>query len=377
MIDKKMCCGCAACFNVCPEGCIDMLADREGFLCSVIDKSRCIDCGLCKKVCPALKKGEKQTDIKGYACINNDNSVKMESSSGGAFSVFANYVIEKGGAVFGAMFDGNFNVIHSYIEDVADMHKLRGSKYVQSYIGDSYKNVKEFLNAGRFVLFSGTSCQVAGLKGYLMKDYPNLICIDVICHGVPSPLVFKKYIEQRKKQNNEEIKKISFRDKTEGWDKFSLKIDFAEKQYRKTVLEDKYLRGFISNLYLRPSCHQCNYKGFTCGSDISLADFWGVRKILPEIYNQNGVSLVLVNSERGRKIFNEVSHKMNVMETTLEDCIKCNPAIEKSAVVNKRRSKFFNKIANDDISELIEKTLKPNFINKVNMRIRKIIKNIK
>lgn len=377
MVDKEKCCGCSACMSVCPKNCISMCWDKEGFLYPVVDKNICINCGLCEKVCPALRKGEKQTDIKAYACINKDNDVKMSSSSGGAFSVFAEYVLEQNGVVFGAVFDENFAVIHSYIEDKKDLYKLRGSKYVQSDMQDSYRKAQEFLDLERMVLFSGTSCQIAGLKSFLRKEYDNLICVDVICHGVPSPLVFKKYIDQRKKQYGESIKEIRFREKTEGWINYSMKIDFDSQSFRKNARDDEYLRGFIHSLYLRPSCYHCNYKDFTCGSDISLADFWGIKKVLPEFFDKNGVSMVLVNSETGDKIFELVKDKLLVETVNLEDCIRCNSAIVSSAKWNKRRKKVFKKTKSDNVIEVIQKAMESNIINRINMKIRKIIKNKK
>ena len=212
----------------------------------------------------------------------------------------------------------------------------------------------------------------ARLKSFLRKEYDNLICVDVICHGVPSPLVFKKYIDQRKKQYGESIKGISFREKTEGWIDFSMKIDFDSQSFRKNVRNDEYLKGFVMNLYLRPSCYDCNCKDFTCGSDISLADFWGIKKVLPEFFDKNGVSMVLVNSETGDKIFEPVKDKLLVETVNLEDCIRCNSAIVSSAKWNKRRKKFFKGIQTDNIAGLVLKCITPNFINKVNVSIIKI-----
>lgn len=374
MIDKKMCCGCAACFNICPQKCISMVEDKEGFLYPVTDKSKCTNCGLCEKVCPALKKGDKQADIDVYACKNKNYKIQRESSSGGAFSVFAEYVLEQGGIVFGAVFNNEFKVVHDFIDNSNQLYKLRGSKYVQSDIGESYKKAREFLNMGRLVLFSGTSCQIAGLKNYLVKSYENLICIDVICHGVPSPFVFQKYIEERKEQHNENIRKISFRDKTNSWGDFSMKIEFENQVYRKTVSQDEYLRGFVHNLYLRPCCYNCNYKNFTCGSDISLADFWGIKNILPDFYDENGVSLVLVNSDIGRKIFEEIKDRMKTAGVSLENALLANKAIIDSPKKNKRRKEFFKGISSQQTVRLINKCMRVTVFNKINLKLYRLIR---
>ena len=350
-----------------------MESDKEGFLYPIIDKKICINCGMCEKVCPALKKIQKQTEIDVYACKNKNIEIQKKSSSGGAFSAFAEYVIEHGGIVFGAMFNDEFKVVHDFIDSVEQVYKFCGSKYVQSDIGESYKKAKEFLDSGKTVLFSGTSCQIAGLKNYLIKPYENLISIDVICHGVPSPLAFAKYIEQRKAQYNENIKKISFRDKTDGWNDFSMKIDFENKVYRKTVSEDEYLRGFVLNLYLRPCCYNCKYKDFTCGSDISLADFWGIKNILPEFFDRNGVSMVLVNSDSGRKIFNNVKDKMLTAPTVLENAVSANKAIINSPKKNKKRGYFFRFLNRKNVIELINSCVTSNVINKINLKIYKAV----
>lgn len=374
MIDKEKCCGCSACMNICPKNCIKMVPDKEGFLYPRIDKNICVSCGLCDSVCPALKKGIKQNDVRAYACINKDDEIKLASSSGGVFSLFAEEVLKNGGVVFGAVFDENFKVIHSYIESTVDLCRLRGSKYVQSDMQECFSEAKKFVVSGREVLFSGTSCQIAGLKNYLGKDYDNLLCIDVICHGVPSPLVFEKYLSQRKEEAKETVKGIFFRDKEKGWIDFSLKIDFASKKYSKKVSEDEYLQGFVSSLYLRPSCYDCNCKDFTCGSDISLADFWGIKNISPDFFDKNGVSMVLVNTLTGKEAFDKIKEKILVREEKVEDCIKCNPAIVRSATENKRRRRFFKQIKSQDICTTIKKSITPNIINKINMKVYRIIR---
>lgn len=377
-IEKNDCCGCGACSNICPNQCIEMAADNEGFKYPVINKEKCINCKLCEKVCPALHKGKNENKIRVYACRHQNDEIVKTSSSGGMFSALASAVINKGGVVFGAMFDSQYNVIHNYIESVDELGKLRGSKYVQSDINMSYKKVKSFLESGRIVLFSGTSCQIAGLKNYLMKEHSNLYCVDVICHGVASPLVFEKYIKALKTEYNQNIKSISFRNKKEGWVNFSFNVIFDKKTYRSNLHNDLYLRGFIQNLFLRESCYTCKYKNFSCGSDLSMADFWGIRRLTDFFGNNpNGVSMVCVNSNKGKALLQIVLHEIKYMEFDLNTAISCNPAIINSASRNKRRNVFFKNIERKPINENIHFCLRTTFRNRINIKIKRLLKKLK
>ena len=305
--DKHKCCGCTACVNVCPKNCISMSADREGFLYPVVDFVKCIDCGLCEQVCPVLRPVKNETEPLVYAAVNNDESVRLQSSSGGIFTLLAESVLDRGGIVFGACFDQNWNVVHDYTETKEGLAKFRGSKYVQSHVGNCFIQVKTFLDSGREVLFSGTPCQVAGLKNYLRKPYSNLFTVDLVCHGVPSPEVWKKYLQEtvsraygikKKKVVNfgDYISDISFRAKDKGWKNFTVKIIFRNgKIEMMPFFENPYMKAFLSNLSLRPSCYACPVKLHHVQSDISLADFWGVNEINPELDDDKGCGLVLIN----------------------------------------------------------------------------------
>ena len=216
--EQVKCTGCSACANICPKQCISMVADLEGFLYPSVDTKECINCGLCEKICPILKKNPiKSDDIIAYAAMLNNTDIRLESSSGGVFTAIAESVIDKNGVVFGAELDENFNVIHTYVETKEELKKFRGSKYVQSVIGETYKRAKGFLDQGRFVLFTGTPCQIGGLYAYLNKDYDNLITQDLICHGVPSPMVWRKYLEFREDISHAGVRRMSFRHKKYGW----------------------------------------------------------------------------------------------------------------------------------------------------------------
>ena len=335
--DKHKCCGCTACVNVCPKNCISMSADREGFLYPLVDFVKCIDCGFCELVCPVLHPVNNGIEPLVYAAINNDESVRLQSSSGGIFTLIAELVLDRGGVVFGACFDQNWNVVHDYTETKEGLARFRGSKYVQSHVGNSFTQVKSFLDSGREVLFSGTPCQVAGLKNYLRKPYSNLLTVDLVCHGVPSPEVWKKYLQEtvsraygikKKKVVNfgDYISDISFRAKDKGWKKYNIKIIFRNgKVEMMPFSENPYMNVFLSDLSLRPSCYACPTKLHRAQSDITLADFWGVNEIKPDIDDDKGCGLILINCEEKRDFL----YRMNcqLLQQQLERVVEYNPCI--------------------------------------------------
>ncbi|MFQ7522830.1 MAG: Coenzyme F420 hydrogenase/dehydrogenase, beta subunit C-terminal domain [Terrisporobacter sp.] len=382
MIDvknKEECCGCYGCSNVCPRQCISMKIDNEGFWYPKVDNSKCINCNLCEKVCPIINTPQRdERKIIAYACKNKNNQEREKSSSGGVFTLLCKETINNGGVVFGAAFDKEFNVRHTYAETLDECIKFRGSKYVQSKIDNTYKKAKEFLEEGKIVLFSGTQCQIKGLNLYLRKKYNNLITVDIICHGVPSPKVFKSYINKLEKENNSRISDIRFRDKVKGWKEFSFTVKFTNGNiYSKTLRQDMYMKGFLSNLYLRPSCYTCTAKNYTSGSDISLADYWGVENKHPEINDDIGISLVLLNSKKGQDIFNQISNRIDRLNTDLEYATNCNPCIVKPVNYNPRRKEFFNKFNRSNIESVINKYTKVSFEQKVKNRLWGILSKIK
>ncbi len=293
--DKSKCCGCTACYSVCPKNCISLKEDKEGFLYPAVDYTNCIGCGLCEKVCPVINQNEARTPLKTYAAYNINERIRMQSSSGGVFTLLAESVIGQGGVVFGARFNDDWEVIHDYTETIDGIGAFRGSKYVQSNIGDNFTKVKSFLESGRKVLFSGTPCQVSGLKKYLRKDYKNLLTVDFICHGVPSPKVWKKYLNEISESGNSDIKYISFRDKSSGWNKFSF-VSVSSSVRSKIFYEDAYMQAFLSNLSLRPSCYACHAKCGKSGSDLTLGDCWGMDNIIADIDDDKGCSILLINN---------------------------------------------------------------------------------
>lgn len=345
ILKKEDCCGCNACVSICPKKCISMESDNEGFKYPVVEESLCINCNLCNKVCPVINKIEKiPFNQEVYSCQNKNENIRINSSSGGVFSLLCESVINQGGVVFGAAFDNNFEVRHSYAETIKECNKFRGSKYVQSDIGNSLIQVRNFLNEGRLVLFSGTPCQVKALNLFLLRDYENLMTVDFICHGVPSPLVFSKYICELKEENKSEITKINFRDKRSGWKKFSFVVEFQDKTYANTLNDNMYMRGFLNDLYLRNSCFECKAKNFTSGSDIVLGDYWAVEKLHNEFSDDKGTSLVFVNTIKGKKVFDEISCYLKYKKTDFKYAVENNCAVSKSVKMNNNREKFFNMI---------------------------------
>lgn len=303
--DKKKCCGCSACAQKCPNQCISMQLDADGFLYPQVDTSSCINCGLCEKVCPFIHSYDARIPIQTYAAINNDEQIRMESSSGGLFTLLAEQIINDGGVVFGARFDENWQVTIDYTETKEGLKAFRGSKYVQARTDLSYCNCESFLESGRKVMFTGTPCQISGLKHFLKTDYDNLLCVDIVCHGVPSPLVWKEYLKKIN-PTKKKISSIEFRNKEVSWRYYHFKISVYKSMDNTDCISlvddvyntNPYLNLFRYDLDLRPSCYKCRAKEFKSGSDITLGDFWGIEK--SNMHDDDkGASVVIVNSRRG------------------------------------------------------------------------------
>lgn len=373
--DKRQCCGCNACVQYCPKSCITMQEDEEGFLYPIINKTACIDCGLCEKVCPVLNQKEEREPLKVYAAKNKNDEIRMQSSLGGIFTLLAEQIIQEGGVVFGARFNDDWEVIHDYTDAVEGLAVFRGSKYVQSKIGNTFQLVEQFLKQGRKVLFSGTPCQVAGLKLFLRKEYENLLIVDFICHGVPSPGVWKKYLQElianqddKKKQFHSNlnimrnISHIEFRNKCLGWKKYSFALSLSVPDIhgiKKTVLfsepytENIFMKGFLANLYLRPSCYSCPSNRLKSGSDITIGDYWGIQNIYPNIDDDKGICCVMVNTEKG--IFSLSSVDMHKLISSYEEVCKGNPALIRSVSLPNKRREFYKQYHNIPLLELISK----------------------
>jgi len=356
IVNREDCSGCHACYNICPQNCLLMIQDYEGFWYPIVDETNCIRCSMCEKVCPIIHKEEVTNELQSYACYNKDEQIRMQSSSGGIFTLIAKEVIANGGVVFGAGFDKEFNVVHSYVEIKEELGEFRGSKYVQSKIGNTYKQAKEFLDIGRQVLFSGTPCQIGGLKSYLQQDYDNLFCIDIICHGVPSPKVWQKYISFQEARAGATAWRIAFRCKNKGWKRFSLSFLFNnDKEYVQTLDKDLYMQVFLHNICLRPSCYTCNFKTLHRQSDITLADFWGIQNILPGMDDDKGTSLIFVNSASGQSMLEQIKDKILYKEVDINQAMVYNLAAIKPAEQNLKREKFFKEVDQLSFDKLVKK----------------------
>lgn len=322
LIDKADCCGCNACSQICPRQCIVMQEDEQGFLYPKIYPESCINCGLCEKVCPELNAFLPTKFLHAYSCQNVNEKQRMNSSSGGVFVLLAETVLKAGGVVFGARFDKNWDVEHCSVERYEDLDNIMRSKYVQSRINFSYIEAEKFLKQGRCVLFVGTSCQVSGLHHYLRKGYDNLFTVDFICHGVPSPSVWRKYLQEL---NCTSFRFVNFRAKRGyglSWRNFGLVIeDDNNVLLSEPHSENIYFRGFCADLFLRPSCYKCFAKSGKSGSDITIGDYWGVHTGTPKLDDNKGTSLVIVNSEKGDKFFNEIKSHLR-FEQVRENDIK-------------------------------------------------------
>jgi len=360
-----------------------MLIDEEGFWYPKINMEKCIQCSLCEKICPAIN---VYNNKKAYskpitlAAWNNDRFKREVSSSGGVFTSIAEWVLSNDGIVFGAGYDSQYNVIHKEASSKEKLDEIRGSKYVQSNINDTYVKTRYYLEKNKMVLFSGTPCQIAGLYNFIQQDYANLYTCDIVCHGVPSPKVFNKYKKMLEKRNNSKIKKISFRNKKFGWKLFSVSLLFEnDTEYSKTLKEDPYMLGFLRNYFLRPSCYKCIYAKLPRVSDITLGDFWGIDNKHPELDDNKGTSLVLVNTEKGREMLDNCRDNIFIKQCSLEDAIAENPCIIKPVNEPKLRKKFFEDLNNKDFEYVVKRYMSPpSWIKKIiiyarNLLLRKIM----
>lgn len=358
------CTGCGACANACKTGALSLESDEEGFRYPRIDPQKCIGCNACERACPADKVIPGEENTAAYYAFANDAATCQNSSSGGMFSLLAAEVIRQGGTVFGVGYDKDFRVCHQRIDKLEDIARLRTSKYVQSDTGTVFCKAEELLKNGKPVLFSGTPCQIAALKQYLKKDYEGLYTQDIICHGVPSSGIWEKYLKEM--HSGKEIKSVSFRDKTLGWNGFSMKVTYADgTAYRELATKDPFERAFLANLILRPSCYQCQYKTVARVSDITLADYWGVELVHPELKEQQGVSLVLTHTEKGEQLLNAVRDKATVAETDCDRATTMNRATTHSVPWHRKRWQFFEEASTQPLVPLVEKCLKPSAAKRV------------
>ena len=348
--DKKDCCGCGGCAQICPRQCIQMKADREGFLYPSADRKQCIACGLCEKVCPVAHADARNAKpisarLVAYAAYVLNETIREKSSSGGIFSLLAEQEIRCGGVVFGAAMDEDGRGVHHIaVETIGDLELLRGSKYLQSRMGNCFLQVRTLLKEGRRVLFSGTACQIAGLKEFLgpLRDNNALMTVDVLCHGVPSDKVWKAELRNLRAKYGRSVEKVSFRAKQTGWKKFSLYIRFSNgREYLRTHDEDAFMRLFLANICLRPSCHACCFKELSRPSDLTLGDCWGVDRVMPEMDDDRGTSVVLVHTKKGEAMWNQVKSQCCAVSADVDTILPPDSDSRKSVIPHRNRKKLF------------------------------------
>lgn len=297
---------------------------------------------------------------RSFAVKAKEDNIVQNSSSGGCFSIIASWIIDQGGVVVGAAFDQQFRVVHKVVGTTDELEQLRGSKYIQSAVNSTFVEVKKYLESETYVLFSGTECQIAGLKRFLGKNYDKLITIDVVCHGVPTEKLWQEYLTEHKDRKNSNIVGVSFRDKSRGWLKYSVVLQFEDgSSYRKVGYEDPFMRMFLSNAFLRPACYECRFKGADKYSDISIADFWGIQKILPKFDDDKGTSLVLINSNKGMELLSRVEAEVHLLEVDTEIAIKGNKSVVMAPARPQNRDYAMSQLGKIPFMELYRKVCIP------------------
>ncbi len=372
---QKNCCGCSACAAVCPRKCTTMQRDGQGFYRPVINTSLCTNCDLCKSICPQISSvADFGKQIDAYGAIAKDTGIKMASSSGGLFTILSSRIIEKGGIVFGAAFDEKLNVVHMEATCVEELGLFRGSKYVQSYIGDCFIKAKGYLESDRWVYFSGTPCQIAGLKAFLKKDYATLITQDLICHSAPSPLVWEEYLKFREKEACGKAIKASFRYKEKDVDGYKLRIEFDNGKVHAQYGSDPYMMAFINGLSSQTACFDCRFKGLNRQSDVTLADFWGVEDLFPNIDKQGGVSLIFLHTEKGKALFDSIADQTINFKVDPLLAVRKNTMALKSMKPDKARKKFLKSIKRKGFEKAYKHAVKPSIKTRVKIKLRKFFK---
>lgn len=375
-LPQKKCSGCGACVQVCPRTALLLKPNYEGFLYPAVDSSVCVECRICEKTCPVLSenKSEKFSQRKSYAAFCNDEKIRFESSSGGLFSVLAGKIAGDGGIVFGAEFDSDFSVKLGFADSRQDISRFTGSKYVQARTEQTFKQCRNFLEEGKKVLYTGTPCQIAGLKSFLRKEYENLFTVDVICHGTPSPELWQKYIKYREKKSASRTVKTAFRRKNDGWKQYSLSFTFAnDSEYCRSLGRDKYLQLFLKDNALRESCYDCSFRGDNHKSDITLADFWGIENILPEFFDDKGTSLVIIQNEKGKNLLESVKNDLRLERTDFYKSVSFNPSYFKSVKRSKRRDLFYKNFNKHGIDYLYRRFAKESLLHRTKLFIKRAV----
>lgn len=367
-INRKNCTGCMMCGDLCAKNAISFKM-INGFWYPVIDNDKCVNCGLCITKCPSTKvyKDKSTEPIVCYGVKSKNNAIRFESTSGGVFSELAQKWMENGGICIGAIYDSDCNIVHADKKTLDGIAALRQSKYAQSRTESIYKTVKKYLNKNIKVMFCGTACQVEALYSFLGEDSKNLITIDFVCCGICSPVVYRKYLESLERKYRSKIKKVWFKNKEHGWRSIAVRIDFENgKKYLRNGNRDAFMTCFVTDgLSIRDCCYVCQYRKTPHKSDFTLADFWGIEKISPDFDDNNGVSAVMINTKKGKLLFNQILDRIDYFETTVYNISANNFTVYKSKEINKNREEFLKAINEMPFDKAIKKYSSYSGINKI------------
>lgn len=359
---EGQCTSCTACYSVCPVEAIEMIQNEKGFYRPAIDQEKCIDCLQCTKVCPANREIQKSDFAQEvYACWSLREKVRENSSSGGIFTHLAEKIIEKSGIVFGAAFSSDHQIAHISVREKEELLYLQGSKYVQSNVGDSFRQIHALLEEGEKVLFAGVPCQVAGLKNFLRnQEISNLFLIDLVCHGCPSPRVYKDYLSHQQEVHQKKIESLSFRRKRFGWHDFGMEICFqGGKKYFQNLFTDPYIVGFLKNYFLNDSCYSCKFANTHRQGDITIADFWGYQPEEGYPDDNLGITLLIVNTLKGKKMYEEIGDQIISCSKTLSEAVEGNGALREASFKNHRYEEFWQDYQKASFVELISNYFAP------------------
>lgn len=354
ILDNKQCSGCGACVQICPKHCIEMKADKYGFNYPYMKQDDCINCNLCEKICPISKNDNINFKQSSYAAINNNDEDLLTSASGGVFGAIAEYILDLNGVVYGCAWQDKLQAEHIRVTNKKDLQKLKGSKYVQSDIKNTFKEAKNDLDINNWVLYSGTPCQIAGLKSYLRKDYEKLITVDIICHGVPSQIIFNDYIKGLEDYTGTNITNIDFRSKSnKNWGLSGTYTGTYKKTNKSFVknfnyFDNYYYFYFLKGYIYRESCYSCNYANLNRPGDFTIGDFWGAESFKLPFKAQNGCSLIIVNTSKGKNIIE--SFKINKVEIDLESARKFNKQLSEPTKVHEDRLLILDSMLNNSFS---------------------------
>lgn len=374
--NNKDCCGCTACESICAHKAIKMQPDKQGFEYPSLDTTLCNNCGLCTMVCPIVQRSlamPSQEPLDYYAARNKDNETLKRSSSGGVFNVFAKLIIERNGVVVGAIYDKKMSVVHAFAETILECRKMHGSKYSQSRLNGVYIEVKKLLNANRLVLFTGTPCQVDGLKNFLRKDYLNLITIDLICHSIPSPLVFSDYLGIIEGKFKNRITELNLKDKSLGWPTTSTYYKFENNKELYNPIGIKSWQDIFESGYItRPSCFDCRYTNLHRPADITIGDFWDFDSLRPDLRSSLGTSVLLVNSEKGREYIKELNNDLELWHLSKNEAMQ--PRLERSSIKPKQYETFWEDYISNGFTYVYKKFFTLSFTRRAFLRLKGIIK---